>query len=171
MPVRQQEGRAQESAPGSVRWTLTGACGGAALGLTLGGSVGALLGAVAGAAGGQLRDSTGKSAAEHYETLPAEERERLFRQAASQAGVQGGGAGGAPSLSRAELRAIPSSRAPSEAVSCKVCMDRLITVALRPCGHACTCARCLLRLMDQRGGAVQCPVCRRAVEGSQRVFL
>ncbi|KAJ1625915.1 hypothetical protein T492DRAFT_1036114 [Pavlovales sp. CCMP2436] len=78
---------------------------------------------------------------------------------------------GSPSLSRAELQAIPSSRAASDSLACKVCLERMVTVSLRPCGHACTCAPCLLRLMDMGPGMPQCPVCRRTVEGSQRVFL
>lgn len=172
-PVRQPGPEDSSETPLSLRWTLTGALGGAALGLTVGGPIGAVVGIVAGAAGGQLRDSTGRSAFDHFENLPAEERARLLRQAAQTAGMQASSSD-SHTLSRAELQAIPSSRAPSDAVACKVCMDRLVTVSLRPCGHACTCAPCLLQLMDRHAssaGAPHCPVCRCAIEGSHRVFL
>ncbi|KAG8471319.1 hypothetical protein KFE25_009740 [Diacronema lutheri] len=126
---RRSSHQVPEPPPGAgVQWTLTGALGGAVLGLTLAGPVGAVAGFVAGAAGGSLRDRTGKSALEHFDDMPHEERERLFQQAASRAGVQGGPSGGGPTLTRAELEAIPSSRAPSDAVACKcpVCRAAIV---------------------------------------------
>lgn len=147
-----------------VRWTLTGAIGGAILGLTLGGPVGFVAGAVAGAVGGKLRDETGKSALEHYEALPPERRAQFGNFGAPAAAASGGEA-----LTRAELEAIPASRAPSDTVACKICMESQIAVRLAPCGHACMCGACFLRLTDR--GEPLCPVCRARVAGSQRVFI
>lgn len=150
-----------------MRWTLTGAVGGAILGLTLGGPVGFVAGAVAGAAGGKLRDETGKSALEHYEALPPERRAQFNFGNRSPTAASGG-----ESLTREELEAMPASRAQSDTVACKVCMESQIAVRLAPCGHACMCSACLLRLMDRRGDeAPLCPVCRARVAGSQRIFI
>jgi hypothetical protein len=128
-------------------------------------------GVVAGAAGGQVRDQTGRHLYEHYEAMPEHERERLFRRAAESAGTPAAAPDPSSSaaLSRAELEQIPSSRAASDAVSCKICMDAQVTVSLLPCKHACTCARCLIQLMDR--GEARCPVCRRRIEGAQRVYI
>ena len=50
---------------------------------------------------------------------------------------------------------------------CKICFDRVISDVLLPCGHALTCEKCTALCVV----AESCPVCKRAVTHSQRIFL
>ena len=47
---------------------------------------------------------------------------------------------------------------------CSVCMAASCDVAIVPCGHVCCCEGCAEKLKE-------CPQCRVAVEGRQRVYL
>merc|ERR1711953_1631337 len=48
--------------------------------------------------------------------------------------------------------------------TCKICMDAEVGVVFLPCGHLCSCVNCAPALKD-------CPVCRRAIQGTVRPFL
>merc|ERR1712051_547495 len=48
--------------------------------------------------------------------------------------------------------------------TCKICMDGEVGVVFLPCGHLCSCVNCAPALKD-------CPVCRRAIQGTVRTFL
>jgi len=48
--------------------------------------------------------------------------------------------------------------------TCKICMDGEVGVVFLPCGHLCSCVNCAPSLKD-------CPVCRRAIQGTVRTFL
>lgn len=48
--------------------------------------------------------------------------------------------------------------------ACCVCMERRADVLLRPCKHLATCTECARQLRA-------CPVCRRVIEASERVFV
>ncbi|XP_036333933.1 E3 ubiquitin-protein ligase MYLIP isoform X2 [Rhagoletis pomonella] len=52
----------------------------------------------------------------------------------------------------------------SEAMTCKICMDREINTMFNPCSHITTCAECAAR-------CIHCPNCRVKVTSTTRVFL
>ncbi len=52
---------------------------------------------------------------------------------------------------------------------CSVCLEDLTIVYLfMPCGHASTCERCTNELRMRRS---TCPICRKHIESTIRVFL
>jgi hypothetical protein len=58
----------------------------------------------------------------------------------------------------------PLSKEPaSQTRVCTICLDQTATVATVPCGHLAFCASCPT--------LATCPVCRRAVSSTQRVFI
>ncbi|XP_046666799.1 baculoviral IAP repeat-containing protein 7-like [Homalodisca vitripennis] len=57
----------------------------------------------------------------------------------------------------------PEPSLPAQHVRCSVCMDRLPTVGLRPCGHT-LCAQCAYRLF-------RCPLCRAVIHGGLPLFV
>ncbi|KFQ11289.1 Baculoviral IAP repeat-containing protein 7-B [Haliaeetus albicilla] len=48
--------------------------------------------------------------------------------------------------------------------TCKVCMDRDVSVVFVPCGHLVACGECALNLR-------LCPICRAVIRGSVRTFM
>ncbi|XP_054089739.1 E3 ubiquitin-protein ligase MYLIP isoform X3 [Zeugodacus cucurbitae] len=52
----------------------------------------------------------------------------------------------------------------SEAMTCKICMDREINTMFNPCSHVTTCAECAAR-------CIHCPNCRVKVTSTTRVYL
>jgi len=48
---------------------------------------------------------------------------------------------------------------------CVVCLERVASMALVPCGHRCVCEECAPFLPG-----IGCPICRAPVEKSVRVF-
>ena len=48
---------------------------------------------------------------------------------------------------------------------CKICMDKQLSVALKPCGHIVSCEDCMDKLPPE------CPLCRERTTGSMKVFL
>ncbi|NXX45234.1 BIR7B protein, partial [Tricholaema leucomelas] len=48
--------------------------------------------------------------------------------------------------------------------TCKVCMDRDVSVVFVPCGHLVACGECALNLR-------LCPICRAVIQGSVRTFM
>jgi len=53
---------------------------------------------------------------------------------------------------------------------CVVCRDNTIGMKLEPCRHMCLCQGCHAE-MTARGVLKECPMCRQAVKGSERVFI
>ncbi|XP_053963200.1 E3 ubiquitin-protein ligase MYLIP [Anastrepha ludens] len=52
----------------------------------------------------------------------------------------------------------------SEAMTCKICMDREINTMFNPCSHVTTCAECAAR-------CIHCPNCRVKVTSTTRIYL
>jgi hypothetical protein len=46
-----------------------------------------------------------------------------------------------------------------ERVQCVICFDRVKCIALDPCGHVETCARCTLELVKD-DKEIECPICK-----------
>ena len=53
---------------------------------------------------------------------------------------------------------------------CVLCMVRPIEMLMQPCGHVCLC-RNAPACVGQRTALSECPICRVAVTGTQRVFM
>ncbi|NXK62497.1 BIR7B protein, partial [Sylvietta virens] len=51
-----------------------------------------------------------------------------------------------------------------EEKTCKVCMDKDVSVVFVPCGHLVACEECALNLR-------LCPICRAVIRGSVRAFM
>ncbi|KAK3237668.1 hypothetical protein CYMTET_52277 [Cymbomonas tetramitiformis] len=65
--------------------------------------------------------------------------------------------------------AVPITRTPSmEERCCCVCLDAAREYAFMPCGHRCVCELCAESTMRSTGAL--CPVCRRPVQGSLRIY-
>ncbi|XP_067628305.1 E3 ubiquitin-protein ligase MYLIP isoform X2 [Eurosta solidaginis] len=52
----------------------------------------------------------------------------------------------------------------SEAMTCKICMDREIDTMFNPCSHVTSCAECAAR-------CIHCPICRVKVTSTTRIYL
>lgn len=52
---------------------------------------------------------------------------------------------------------------------CTVCMEKVKSIALKPCGHLVVCEDCLFSLGKEKDR--HCPICRSAVRGHLRVFF
>ncbi|XP_027000538.1 baculoviral IAP repeat-containing protein 7 isoform X2 [Tachysurus fulvidraco] len=48
--------------------------------------------------------------------------------------------------------------------TCKVCMDKLVSMVFIPCGHLVVCSECAASLRN-------CPICRAVIRGSMRAFM
>ncbi|CAB1329258.1 unnamed protein product [Coregonus sp. 'balchen'] len=48
--------------------------------------------------------------------------------------------------------------------TCKVCMDKLVSIVFIPCGHLVVCSDCAASLHH-------CPICRATIRGSVRAFM
>uniref|UniRef100_A0A3P9PWN8 RING-type E3 ubiquitin transferase n=1 Tax=Poecilia reticulata TaxID=8081 RepID=A0A3P9PWN8_POERE len=48
--------------------------------------------------------------------------------------------------------------------TCKVCMDKLVSIVFIPCGHLVVCGDCATSLRH-------CPICRAVIRGSVRAFM
>uniref|UniRef100_A0A8C6WKQ6 RING-type E3 ubiquitin transferase n=1 Tax=Neogobius melanostomus TaxID=47308 RepID=A0A8C6WKQ6_9GOBI len=48
--------------------------------------------------------------------------------------------------------------------TCKVCMDKLVSIVFIPCGHLVVCRDCAASLRH-------CPICRAVIRGSVRAFM
>ncbi|NWS34927.1 BIR7B protein, partial [Polioptila caerulea] len=64
----------------------------------------------------------------------------------------------APLSTEEQLRRLQEER------TCKVCMDRNVSVVFVPCGHLVACGECALNLR-------LCPICRAVIQGSVRAFM
>uniref|UniRef100_A0A8C9QTE8 RING-type E3 ubiquitin transferase n=1 Tax=Scleropages formosus TaxID=113540 RepID=A0A8C9QTE8_SCLFO len=48
--------------------------------------------------------------------------------------------------------------------TCKICMDKLVSIVFIPCGHLVVCTDCAASLRH-------CPICRAVIRGSVRAFM
>ncbi|KAG2461468.1 BIR7A protein, partial [Polypterus senegalus] len=48
--------------------------------------------------------------------------------------------------------------------TCKVCMDKVVSIVFVPCGHLVVCTDCATSLRN-------CPICRAVIRGSVRAFM
>ena len=48
--------------------------------------------------------------------------------------------------------------------TCKVCMDKPVSIVFIPCGHLVVCSDCATSLRH-------CPICRASIRGSVRAFM
>lgn len=64
----------------------------------------------------------------------------------------------APLSTEEQLRRLQEER------TCKVCMDRAVSVVFVPCGHLVACGECALNLR-------LCPICRAVIRESVRTFM
>nr|XP_023654568.1 baculoviral IAP repeat-containing protein 7-like isoform X1 [Paramormyrops kingsleyae] len=105
------------------------------------------------------------------DVLQAEEEDRRRSQQARDPGVsQGHSAGQERIQTRArdkaagELSAEEQLRQLQEERTCKVCMDKLVSMVFIPCGHLVVCTDCAASLRN-------CPICRAIIRGSVRAFM
>ena len=132
-------------------WVVTAAASGAALGAAMGGPAGALVGAALGAGAGMVRVHMGR---QHGQPQHGQQQSLALW------------------LPEETLRSITHAAAASESTTCGVCLDAQVAIALQPCGHACVCGGCALRLKRRAGGgSPACPVCRAPATGCHRVFI
>ena len=57
------------------------------------------------------------------------------------------------------------SESPERSKECKICMDKDLSVALRPCGHIVVCEDCVGKLSRK------CPTCRETIIGTLKIYL
>ena len=57
------------------------------------------------------------------------------------------------------------SESPERSKECKICMDKDLSVALRPCGHIVVCEDCVGKLSREW------PTCREIIIGTLKIYL
>ncbi|NP_001417846.1 baculoviral IAP repeat-containing protein 7 isoform 1 [Danio rerio] len=65
---------------------------------------------------------------------------------------------------RSDLSPEEQLRQLQEERTCKVCMDKLVSMVFIPCGHLVVCSDCAASLRH-------CPICRAVIRGSVRAFM
>ncbi|RVE70758.1 hypothetical protein OJAV_G00066830 [Oryzias javanicus] len=92
----------------------------------------------------------------------ANSREPEIRQGSS----SGHGRTQTPAREKAVKEASPEEllRQLQEERTCKVCMDKLVSIVFIPCGHLVVCGDCAASLRH-------CPICRAVIRGSVRAFM
>ncbi|XP_043080365.1 baculoviral IAP repeat-containing protein 7 isoform X1 [Puntigrus tetrazona] len=65
---------------------------------------------------------------------------------------------------RSDLSPEEQLRQLQEERTCKVCMDKLVSMVFIPCGHLVVCTDCAASLRH-------CPICRAVIRGSVRAFM
>ena len=70
-------------------------------------------------------------------------------------------------VAECESLKIEAAVAAAVSVTCVVCLEDEADFLCLPCGHQCGCNDCLVQI---RAGTNQCPMCRGAIGGLQRVF-
>ncbi|XP_029580239.1 baculoviral IAP repeat-containing protein 3 isoform X2 [Salmo trutta] len=105
--------------------------------------------------------------------LAAEEEDRTRRPQSRGQGLverQGLSAGGVRTQTPIREKAV-GNPAPDELLrqlqeerTCKVCMDKRVSIVFIPCGHLVVCSDCAASLRH-------CPICRATIRGSVRAFM
>uniref|UniRef100_A0A9R1SQV8 RING-type E3 ubiquitin transferase n=2 Tax=Cyprinus carpio TaxID=7962 RepID=A0A9R1SQV8_CYPCA len=79
--------------------------------------------------------------------------------------------GGSPSSTAGNITSVRSDLSPEEQLrqlqeerTCKICMDKLVSMVFIPCGHLVVCTDCAASLRH-------CPICRAVIRGSVRAFM
>ncbi|XP_067302843.1 baculoviral IAP repeat-containing protein 7 isoform X3 [Pseudorasbora parva] len=79
--------------------------------------------------------------------------------------------GGSLSSTAGNIASVQSDLSPEEQLrqlqeerTCKVCMDKLVSMVFIPCGHLVVCTDCATSLRH-------CPICRAVIRGSVRAFM
>lgn len=67
-------------------------------------------------------------------------------------------------MRRARDERVGSSLTAGRMPECCVCMERLVNIALGPCGHLCVCESCA-------GPFKECPLCKEGIEYRLKVFF
>ncbi|XP_063064181.1 baculoviral IAP repeat-containing protein 7 isoform X1 [Engraulis encrasicolus] len=108
------------------------------------------------------------------DVLQAEEEDRLRGEQTTEPLVerQGNSGGGRraqvtardKAAALADLSAEEQLRQLQEERTCKVCMDKLVSIVFIPCGHLVVCTDCAASLRH-------CPICRATIRGSVRAFM
>ncbi|KAM8863994.1 baculoviral IAP repeat-containing protein 7 [Spinachia spinachia] len=82
-----------------------------------------------------------------------------------------GGSSAAPDRTHTPIREKAKDPSPEELLqqlqeerTCKVCMDKLVSIVFIPCGHLVVCGDCAASLRH-------CPICRAVIRGSVRAFM
>ena len=52
----------------------------------------------------------------------------------------------------------------NENMTCKICLDKTVNIAFRPCGHCISCSLCANQLQE-------CGVCRSKIQGCIKVII
>jgi len=81
-----------------------------------------------------------------------------------------GSAGGKMSGEDSPLNSVEIARlerADSDALMCKVCLEKPKNTVFQPCHHSCTCESCTKKLMK---GSKKCPVCRSTISSFIKIF-
>ncbi|KAG9269306.1 baculoviral IAP repeat-containing protein 7 isoform X1 [Astyanax mexicanus] len=105
------------------------------------------------------------------DVLQAEEEERQGSQSRPEPVVRQGGSTGEVRTQTSvgekvtgNLSAEEQLRQLQEERTCKVCMDKLVSMVFIPCGHLVVCTDCAASLRH-------CPICRAVIRGSVRAFM
>ncbi|XP_021444554.2 baculoviral IAP repeat-containing protein 7 isoform X1 [Oncorhynchus mykiss] len=107
------------------------------------------------------------------DVLAAEEEDRtrgLQSRVQEPVERQGPSAGGVRTQTPIREKAVGDStpeellRQLQEERTCKVCMDKLVSMVFIPCGHLVVCSDCAASLRH-------CPICRATIRGSVRAFM
>ena len=54
---------------------------------------------------------------------------------------------------------------------CKICFEQQLDCVLLPCGHACCCYECGIRVkFSSLGGQGRCPICRVGIKSVTQIF-
>uniref|UniRef100_H3B1U1 RING-type E3 ubiquitin transferase n=1 Tax=Latimeria chalumnae TaxID=7897 RepID=H3B1U1_LATCH len=85
-------------------------------------------------------------------------------QRPSETPQKGGGMHFGLAVPEAELSTEEQLRRLQEERTCKVCMDKEVSIVFIPCGHLVVCQECAPSL-------VRCPICRSTIRGSVRTFM
>ena len=57
-------------------------------------------------------------------------------------------------------------------MECKICFEQQLDCVLLPCGHACCCYECGIRVkFSSLGGLGRCPICRVGITSVLQIFL
>ncbi|XP_028850498.1 baculoviral IAP repeat-containing protein 7 [Denticeps clupeoides] len=105
------------------------------------------------------------------DVLQAEEEERQRGEPSTEPVERQGTSGGgiraqvaAREKGLANLSAEEQLRQLQEERTCKVCMDKTVSIVFIPCGHLVVCSDCAASLRH-------CPICRAIIRGSVRAFM
>ncbi|XP_051516453.1 baculoviral IAP repeat-containing protein 7-like [Myxocyprinus asiaticus] len=105
------------------------------------------------------------------DVLQAEEEERQAGEPRPETVERQGSSAGGKRTQDTVREKVRSDMSPEEQLrqlqeerTCKVCMDKLVSMVFIPCGHLVVCTDCAASLHH-------CPICRAVIRGSVRAFM